>query len=487
MSESLSTSNNNASNPNSLKIIVLGDSAVGKSKLLERFLVNSYVGARYSTYAVNIFKHTAKVDGKPLEVEFWDTAGQEKFDNIHQSYFHQAHACIMIFDATRKITYKNLDRWYTELRDIRPHIPCLCAVNKIDTAMEITKKSFSFPKKHDMPLYYVSAADGTNVVRLFRDAIRLANAYRSGDTADFIDQILRELEDQRTYDNISQTIDPSSHYYENHNIDTTFSSDNSLNIILNSSKSSISTCFGNRHHNLNCFSNHNNQRYEKKYKFWLNLILAEEWNYFYLLKDKFQPYNEQEKHIKRINSTSKLSSILVIYLNSFIPYKSSSSFNRRLCLNHYERLHCLFNSLFEVIIFENEYNLCLNIIQRITYLINKMKDQQYENIFIQFPSYIQRTLILSSMDNYQSVNIMSKDKYTLIECIQLHLILGINIQQDKHLLVLSVEQPQGSNTIHNYHFAHPDRSIINEWYQLLDKYVKQAKCDYMNKYQEYRI
>jgi Rab-like protein 2 len=60
--------------------------------------------------------------------------------------------------------------------------------------LDVTKKSFSFPKKHDMPLYFVSAADGTNVVRLFRDAIRLANAYRAGDTPDFIDQILRELE-----------------------------------------------------------------------------------------------------------------------------------------------------------------------------------------------------------------------------------------------------------------------------------------------------
>jgi hypothetical protein len=82
---------------------------------------------------------------------------------------------------------------------------------------------------------------------------------------------------------------------------------------------------------------------------------------------------------------------------------------------------------------------------------------------------------------------MSKDKHTLIERIQLHLILGINIQQDKHLLVLSVEQPQGSNTIHNFHFVHADKSIINEWYQLLDNYVKQAKRDYMDKYQEYRI
>lgn len=60
--------------------------------------------------------------------------------------------------------------------------------------MEVTKKSFSFPKKHDMPLYYVSAADGTNVVRLFRDAMRLALAYQSGDTEDFIDQILREIQ-----------------------------------------------------------------------------------------------------------------------------------------------------------------------------------------------------------------------------------------------------------------------------------------------------
>jgi Rab-like protein 2 len=60
--------------------------------------------------------------------------------------------------------------------------------------MDITKKSFSFPKKHDMPLYFVSAADGTNVVRLFRDSIRLANAYRMGDTQDFIEQVLRELE-----------------------------------------------------------------------------------------------------------------------------------------------------------------------------------------------------------------------------------------------------------------------------------------------------
>lgn len=274
------------------------------------------------------------------------------------------------------------------------------------------------------------------------------------------------------------------YYYENHDLDRSLLSDNSPKNIFHSSKS---TCFGYRHNFSNCFSIFNNQSYEKTYKFWLNLLLSEELNYFYLLKNKSQPYDEQEKHIKRINSTSKLSSILTVYLNSFVPYKSSSYFYQILCLNHYERLCCLFNSLLKVLASDNERNLCLQIIQRINYLINKIKDQQYEKMFVEYPSCNQRILILSSIDNYKSLNIMSKDKHTLIEKIYLHLILGINIQQDKYLLVLSVEQSQGSNTIHNFHFTHSDRSIINEWYQLLNKYVNQAKYDYMNKYQEYRI
>ena len=64
--------------------------------------------------------------------DFWDTAGQEKFQSMHPSYYHQAHACILVFDATRKNTYKSLSNWYAEMRNYRPSIPCICAVNKID-------------------------------------------------------------------------------------------------------------------------------------------------------------------------------------------------------------------------------------------------------------------------------------------------------------------------------------------------------------------
>ncbi|KAK1327669.1 hypothetical protein QTO34_012958 [Cnephaeus nilssonii] len=166
-----------------VKIICLGDSAVGKSNQPQQL----------STYALTLYKHTATVDGKTVLVDFWDTAGQERFQSMHASYYHKAHACIMVFDVQRKVTYKNLGTWYTELREFRPEIPCVVVANKIDADIKVTQKSFNFARKFSLPLYFVSAADGTNVVKLFNDAIRLAVSYKQN-SQDFMDEVLQELE-----------------------------------------------------------------------------------------------------------------------------------------------------------------------------------------------------------------------------------------------------------------------------------------------------
>ncbi|XP_005207577.1 rab-like protein 2B isoform X3 [Bos indicus] len=194
-----------------VKIICLGDSAVGKSnsynlpvmwnsvslsclefvqlpRLMERFLMDGFQPQQLSTYALTLYKHTATVDGKTVLVDFWDTAGQERFQSMHASYYHKAHACIM-----RKITYRNLSTWYAELREFRPEIPCIVVANKIDADMKMTQKSFNFARKFSLPLYFVSAADGTNVVKLFSDAIRLAVSYKQN-SRDFMDEVLQELE-----------------------------------------------------------------------------------------------------------------------------------------------------------------------------------------------------------------------------------------------------------------------------------------------------
>jgi len=176
-----------------IKLICIGDSAVGKSKLLERFLKDDFKSRQNSTFALALYKHKATIGNKKVPVDIWDTAGQERFMSLHSSYYHQADACVLVFDATRKSTYKNLSTWYKELRHYRPQIPCFLAANKIDSNKEITTKTFAFSERNGIPLYFVSAATGSNVVKLFSDAINGAFEYKKNPT-DWKDQILLELE-----------------------------------------------------------------------------------------------------------------------------------------------------------------------------------------------------------------------------------------------------------------------------------------------------
>lgn len=152
-SEQPKTAGNDTEDDPDLKVILLGDSAVGKSKLVERFLMDDFNPRQLSTYALTLFRHNATVDGERVAVDFWDTAGQERFHKMHPSYYFRANACILVFDVTRKDTYGHLKDWLKELREYCPHIPVICIANKVDINYKVTSKTFKFPKKHGMPFF----------------------------------------------------------------------------------------------------------------------------------------------------------------------------------------------------------------------------------------------------------------------------------------------------------------------------------------------
>eukprot|EP01112_Ceratiomyxa_fruticulosa_P001060 TRINITY_DN1102_c0_g4_i2.p1 TRINITY_DN1102_c0_g4~~TRINITY_DN1102_c0_g4_i2.p1 ORF type:complete len:191 (+),score=37.38 TRINITY_DN1102_c0_g4_i2:161-733(+) len=184
-----------------VKVILLGDSSVGKSKLVERFLMNHYQPQQMSTFALTTFPYETEIDGKKIKVDIWDTAGQERFNNMHPAYYSRAHACILVFDITRKITYKNLTEWYKELQENRKGIPTIVVANKIDVDYSVTSKSFTFASKRDLPFYFVSASDGTNVVKVFNEAIQLGYQCKLNPPEDFLEEML---------DSVSSTTTPSS-------------------------------------------------------------------------------------------------------------------------------------------------------------------------------------------------------------------------------------------------------------------------------------
>lgn len=161
-----------------------------------------------STYALTVYRHnhiptassssSASESQCPISVDFWDTAGQERFNSMHPSYYHRAHCALLIFDTTRKITYQHLDAWYNELQQYRPGLPIMVVANKIDVDLSVTKRQFAFGAKHEhcIPnVYFVSAADGTNVVKMFKDAIRYATLYKADPSLDdFTESVMNTLD-----------------------------------------------------------------------------------------------------------------------------------------------------------------------------------------------------------------------------------------------------------------------------------------------------
>merc|ERR1712048_863828 len=188
-------------------IIMLGDSAVGKSKMVERFLLDKYNPRTLSTYALTLFRHDYKDGEKEYAIDFWDTAGQEQFNKLHASYYFQANACILAFDVTRKITYKNLEKWYKEMRHYCPDIPVICVANKVDADPEMVKKSFKFPKDNNLPFFFVSASDGTNVVKVFKEAIKLAIKNKEEPADEVMAEIWSLLREDESSNSAAQSYD----------------------------------------------------------------------------------------------------------------------------------------------------------------------------------------------------------------------------------------------------------------------------------------
>jgi len=192
-----------------LKIIMLGDSAVGKSKLVERFLCEEYNPRTLSTYALTLFRHQYTDGDKECSIDFWDTAGQEQFNKLHASYYFQANACILAFDITRKVTYKNLDMWYKEMRHYCPDIPVICIANKVDSDPTMARKKFNFPQTHGLPFFCVSAADGTNVVRVIKEAIKLAVKNKEEPADEVMAEIWNLLREEEATSSKAETYEES--------------------------------------------------------------------------------------------------------------------------------------------------------------------------------------------------------------------------------------------------------------------------------------
>ena len=115
------------------KFIIIGDTSVGKSCLLKRFIDEAYYGAYDTTIGVEFGSKRIKINNKDIKLQLWDTAGQETFKSITRSYYRGCAGVILMYDITQRQTFNNVTSW---LNDIRPYIdktiPIILVGNKTD-------------------------------------------------------------------------------------------------------------------------------------------------------------------------------------------------------------------------------------------------------------------------------------------------------------------------------------------------------------------
>ncbi|PON75096.1 Small GTP-binding domain containing protein [Parasponia andersonii] len=97
------------------KIVLIGDSAVGKSNLLSRFARNEFDHNSKATIGVEFQTQVVDIDGKEVKAQIWDTAGQERFRAVTSAYYRGAVGALVVYDISRRTTFESVKRWLDEL------------------------------------------------------------------------------------------------------------------------------------------------------------------------------------------------------------------------------------------------------------------------------------------------------------------------------------------------------------------------------------
>jgi len=153
------------------KLLLIGDSGVGKSCLLLRFADDTYTESYISTIGVDFKIRTLELDGKTIKLQIWDTAGQERFRTITSSYYRGAHGIIVVYDVTDQESFNNVKQWMNEIdRYANEKVNKMLVGNKCDlTSKKVVDYNTAkeFADQLGIPFLETSAKNSTNVEQAF--------------------------------------------------------------------------------------------------------------------------------------------------------------------------------------------------------------------------------------------------------------------------------------------------------------------------------
>ncbi|KAK6473850.1 ras-related protein rab7 isoform X1 [Huso huso] len=165
-----------------LKVIILGDSGVGKTSLMNQYVNKKFSNQYKATIGADFLTKEVMVDDRLVFHQIWDTAGQERFQSLGVAFYRGADCCVLVFDVTAPNTFKTLDSWRDEFliqaspRDPE-NFPFVVLGNKIDleNRQVTTKRAQAWcQSKNNIPYFETSAKEAINVEQAFQTIARNA-------------------------------------------------------------------------------------------------------------------------------------------------------------------------------------------------------------------------------------------------------------------------------------------------------------------------
>jgi len=166
-----------------LKVIILGDSGVGKTSLMNQYVNKKFSNQYKATIGADFLTKEVMVDDRLVTMQIWDTAGQERFQSLGVAFYRGADCCVLVFDVTIAKTFDNLESWRDEfLIQAAPRdpdkFPFVVIGNKIDVENQrvvSTKRLQTWcSSKGDIPFFETSAKEAINVEQAFQTIARNA-------------------------------------------------------------------------------------------------------------------------------------------------------------------------------------------------------------------------------------------------------------------------------------------------------------------------
>jgi len=155
------------------KVLLLGDSTVGKTCFLMRYTDNTFQEIHMSTIGLDYrLKSMTLKSGKNVKVQIWDTAGQDRFRAITKNYYKGAHGIILIYDVTNQLSFDNVSNWINQIKEeASDKVTIFLVGNKIDDVENRkiqTESGKNLAENFQLQFYETSAKTGENVEKTFQ-------------------------------------------------------------------------------------------------------------------------------------------------------------------------------------------------------------------------------------------------------------------------------------------------------------------------------